>query len=220
MKFLKKYFIVLVWAAVIIILRFKGIITFDLDSIGLFLETNAEYAAAIFSGLWIVRLGAFIPGTILMVLGGVFFGPLKGFLLSMAGVVASELLIFIIGRKFSSGKLRERIDRKHPEIGKLIEKYSWGFLLLGIICPITPSDAICYLAAASGIHYIKYILTVTLANIPIILMYSFVGLSFTSSVYSMIFVIASIILVAVLTVTIWNNLKKKTFVKTESYKQE
>jgi uncharacterized membrane protein YdjX (TVP38/TMEM64 family) len=71
-------------------------------------------------------------------------------------------------------------------------------LALGIICPIAPTDAICYLSAAAGLNYKTYIFTIILANIPLMLIYSFVGISVSDSLFGTTLVILSVMLIAIM----------------------
>ncbi|MDP4104560.1 MAG: VTT domain-containing protein [Bacillota bacterium] len=162
---------------------------------------------ALFLGLWIVRLLFFIPGLTLMILGGICFNPLTGFVLSMTGIILSETLVYVVSKLLPLASLNQFLKRKNSNLGKLLEKYNYKFLALGIICPIAPTDAICYLSAAACLNYKTYIFTIILANIPLMLIYSFVGISVSNSLIGITLVILSLVLIAIISVKVWNNLK-------------
>ena len=204
-----KVLILVIWVILIIVLMKYNIVTFDIVKLKGYLQKNGKYAMAIFLLLWIVRLLIFIPGTVFMILGGIYFGPFIGFLLSVVGIIASETLLYLIAKTFLGTKLKTGINKKYPNIGPMINVYNHKFLALGILCPIAPAYAVTILTVTTGISYVKFILTVFLANIPLILMYSLIGISFTKSIYSMVLISITIIMFVVLSISIWNKLMKK-----------
>ena len=217
-KFLKKnikYLIFLLWIIIIYILKINNVISFDLDVIKQYLQINAEYAMLIFSLIWILRIFMFIPGVTLIILGGLCFGPVEGVLLSMLGMIFSETIIFIISRTFIGSKLKNLINKKYPNLSPLVEEYNYKLLGIGIICPIAPTDAVCFLLSSSGINYVKYIMVVIISNVPAILLYSFLGLSFTSSFLGIVLVAVSIVLITIITTMIWYNIKRRLSVGSE-----
>lgn len=209
MKLKRSYLVALIWIILIITVKKMNIISFDMTTMLGYLKTNQHAAMAIFLLLWIGRLVLFIPGVIFMVLGGIFFGPVYGFLLSALGMVLSETILFLVSKSFVGLKLKKMISKRYSDIEPLIELYNYKFLALGIICPIAPTDAVCILTVSSGINYIKYILTVLFANLPLILIYSSIGVDTGSSSLGIVLVLITSVLVGIFSINIWNNLKGK-----------
>ncbi|WP_205694144.1 hypothetical protein [Clostridium sp. JN-9] len=58
-------------------------------------------------------------------------------------------------------------------------------MFLWIVCPIAPTDVICYFSTYMGIRYRKYITTVISVNAPLVLIYSYVGKGFSNSLYTL-----------------------------------
>lgn len=206
----KKLLILALWVLLIYIVKQNNLLSIDLDTLKQVITENTKYAMLLFLGLWIVRLLFFIPGLSLMVLGGICFNPLTGFVLSMIGIILSETLVYIVSKLLPMASMNQFLKRKNPNLGKLLEKYTYKFLALGIICPIAPTDAICFLAATAGLKYKTYIFTIILANIPLMLIYSFVGISISDSLFGITLVILSLLLIAIVSVRIWNNIKGET----------
>lgn len=209
MKLKRSYLVALIWIILIIAVKKMNIISFDMTTMLGYLKANQQTAMAILLLLWVGRLLLFIPGVIFMVLGGVFFGPINGFLLSALGMVLSETILFLVSKSFVGLKLKQMISKRYSDIEPLIELYNYKFLALGIICPIAPTDAVCILTVSSGINYIKYIITVLLANLPLILIYSSIGVDTGSSSLSIVLVLITSILIGIFSINIWNNLKGK-----------
>lgn len=172
-------------------------------------KEHENYASLLFLGLWMARLLLFIPGTPLVILGGVCFSPIEGFLLSTAGQVLSGTFVYIFSRSISGDRKNNLLADRHPELNQLLKVYNYRFLALGIVCPIAPTDVICFLSASMGIKYSTYILTILIANIPLRMLYSFVGISLTDSIAGAVLVIGSLVLIFASSIKIWNTLKHK-----------
>lgn len=138
-----------------------------------------------------------------MILGGVYFGPIEGGILSTIGLVMSATLIYFFSNKVSVVK-----EKRHKDLSILIKTYNYKLLALGMICPIVPVDVLCILSAANGIKYSTYILTIVLANAPLRLLYSYIGVSFTKSTGGLILTLVSIALMFIVSMKMWNTLKK------------
>lgn len=209
MKTKIKYFIILLWIILIGVLKLYNLIPINIYFFKDFLLNQAIYAALIFTGLWVARLAVLIPGVTLMVLGAMCFGPIYGFLLSLLGILLSESIVFFIAKTFLSKKLNKLLDKKYSGLRKQLQKDNYKLLALGIICPIAPTDIICFLSASSDIKFSTYIYTVAIANIPLMALYSSMGIDFGKSVYGILLIIITLALVAIISVKIWQNLKIK-----------
>ncbi|ENK1242410.1 TVP38/TMEM64 family protein [Clostridium botulinum] len=210
MKINKKYLgftLVIVWVISLYIFNNYDFIQIIIEFIKEYSISNEAGTMIIFILLWIVRLPILLPGFILIILGGTLFGTINGFLLSMIGMVLSESLIYVIAKLFSNFNIRNLINKKYNYIEPLIRKYNFRFLALGIICPIAPTDVICFLSSSLGLSYIKYILTIIISNIPIIGLYSYMGINYKESSLSVIILCLTISVLALYTMKIWNSLK-------------
>lgn len=168
---------------------------------------KSSMAVFLFLSLWILRLIIFIPGITLTILGGLVFLPVQAFFLSLVGLTLSGTLVFLVGKKRLFKKKRDRLKEKHLDIINLIETYNYKFLALGVICPIAPTDVICYMSSYLGLPYRKYIITFIIANIPAVILYSLIGESFNSSIYNVIFIIITLIIIAIVSLKLWNDMK-------------
>lgn len=205
----KKVGIFILLIAVLAIFLLKNTMSIDLsiENLKEFINNN-PLSTIIFLALWILRLVLLIPGVTLTVLGGLVFAPIEAFVLSMVGLVISDSIMFVLGRTPLFSKKREEIKEKNLELFKLIDMYNYKFLAIGVMCPIAPTDLICYLSSYLGLPYRKYILTFILANIPAVTMYSLIGQSFENSIYNTIFLVATLALTGILTIKIWNKMRK------------
>ncbi|MEG0383193.1 MAG: VTT domain-containing protein [Solibacillus sp.] len=205
----KKIIIIAIWLLIIYVLKELNLFSFDMDTLKDFIDENEHFAYYLFIGLWLLRLFFFIPGTMLMILGGISFSPMEAFILSTIGMALSTTLIYIISISFASQRMNNYLAKRHPEMKDLLETYNYKFLALGIIFPVAPADVISFLSASVGIKYVTYIFTILIASTPLRLLYSFIGTSLGESKVGLVFGIVSLVLVFIASIKIWNTVKKK-----------
>lgn len=196
------------------------ILLFIIFNDGMTIETNINnlkqgidvgiIRPSIFILLWLIRLVAAIPGVTLTILGGLMYSPAEAVLLSLTGLVLSDTLVFLVGKSNLFKGFRDKLTKKHGDVMNLIEKYNYKFLALGVLCPVAPTDAICYFSAYLGIGYFKYIATFILSNLPAVLLYSFIGESFQDSIWNTVFIVLTIIASGLMSLKVWNKLKDNT----------
>lgn len=168
---------------------------------------GSNIAYLVFLGIWIIRLIAFIPGVSLMLLGGLIFSPIEALILSLLGLVLSDTLVFILGKMDLFEGIKNKIKKKYKDIYKLVEEENHKILAIGVLCPVAPTDVICYLSSYLGLGYRRFIITFIIANIPAVSLYSFLGDSFSNSIYNTVFIIITLIVTSIITIKKWNKLK-------------
>ena len=168
---------------------------------------GSNIAYLIFLGIWIIRLIAFILGVSLMLLGGLIFSPIEALILSLLGLVLSDTLVFILGKMDLFEGIKNKIKKKYKDIYKLVEEENHKILAIGVLCPVAPTDVICYLSSYLGLGYRRFIITFIIANIPAVSLYSFLGDSFSNSIYNTVFIIITLIVTSIITIKKWNKLK-------------
>lgn len=174
-KVTTKILIIAIWTCLLMLLFKKGIITTNIGKIREILKSNPTMMMEIFVLISIGRVLFFLPGVVFVFLGGLCFGPVVGFTLSMVSIIISETIIYIIGRYFAGERLNRYINKNHRDLVLLTAQHGYEFLSLGILCPIISSDVVCLISAMLNSNYKKYILTVILANTPMMLLYSHLG---------------------------------------------
>ncbi|WP_313798866.1 VTT domain-containing protein [Cytobacillus sp.] len=203
----RKFAFITIWVLVISILVYFDTLPGDIDTIKHFFSEKEQYASLLFIGAWVVRLLFLIPGTPLMVFGGVSFGPIQGSILSTVGLVLSGTLIYFFSRSMVGKEVNNYMINRHKELNQLLKRDNFKLLALGMIYPIIPSDVLCFLSASTGIKYSTYIFTIVISNTPLRLLYSYIGLSFTESSVGLSLTFVSIALIFIVSIKIWNTLK-------------
>ena len=104
---------------------------------------------------------------------------------------------------------RNKMVNKYPDLIALVEAYNYKILFVGVLCPVAPTDVLVFLSSYLGMSYSKFAVIFTIANIPALLLYSYLGESFQTSIYNSIFIIVTLIASALLTIKLWNELRGK-----------
>ena len=145
-----------------------------------------------------------------MILGGVIFEPDKAFILSLVGIVLSDTLVFSLARSRMLSGLRNKISLKYPEIISMIESYSYKILGVGVLCPVAPTDVIVFLSSYIGMKFSRFLIIFITANIPALYLYSYLGESFQGSSMNTVFIVVTLAISAVLSIRLWNDLRRRT----------
>lgn len=194
--FSKIIIVVFIWLIIAKLLLDAGLMTTDVQNLKAFVYKYEAYAEIIFVLISTLRVITFIPSTIFIILGGLVFGPIEGFILSMCAMVFSETIIYLIGKYLRNSRLKEHIYKKYTSIVKMVDEFNYIILAIGVLTPITNTDLFCLVSSFMGLKYLKYILTIIIANIPLMLIYSYIGSGVTNSSYSI--VIPVLILIPIL----------------------
>ncbi|SCJ60818.1 SNARE associated Golgi protein [uncultured Clostridium sp.] len=208
MKKRKVYNVIILSIVILSIIGFYLFNPIDLSIENLrMMVKGSNIAYLVFLGIWVIRLVAFIPGVSLMLLGGLIFSPIEALILSLSGLVLSDTLVFILGKIDLFDGIKSKIKKRYKDIYKMIEEENHKILAIGVVCPVAPTDVICYLSSYLGLGYRRFIITFILANIPAVSLYSFLGDSFSNSIYNTIFIMVTIIVTSIITVKEWRKLK-------------
>lgn len=115
-----------------------------------------------------------VPGGITLPAGVMMFGPWLGLLYNYVGIVLGSLGAFLIARRYGENLVRklvpERIYDKY--VKKLDSKGYKRFLIIAIVSPIAPDDALCYLTGLSNMDFKTFAWIIILGKPITIAMYS------------------------------------------------
>ena len=205
-----KYIIIFtLWTVLFLLIYNLGFITTDVQKVKSWLRSDAETTILLFIFISFARIIVLLPNTLFFILGGICFGPILGFSLSMIAFIFTESVVYLFGRYFGGDMLRSYMESKNNNIFMLLDKYGYEFLALGVLCPISPTDIICCAAAMLGYEYKKYILTSAISNMPMMLLYSFLGESFGRSIVYNVSLGLILLLVGNYTAVLWKRLKEE-----------
>ena len=118
-----------------------------------------------------------LPGGILCVGAGFFFGLWWGFFFVLIGNIIAATVAFWIARSVG----RDWFSRKISQMPKLaalvpaVEREGWKIVVLSQLHPLFPTSLVTYLYGLSRIPFRTYLLWVTIGRIPGLFLYVYLG---------------------------------------------
>lgn len=195
MNKLFKCIVFLFWIIILFIFFKYKLYTDSVDKITGFLQAYPNYSTLLFLLIASFRIFTLVPCTVFIIIAGILFNPLKAFILITIANLLSEVLLFLFVRVTIGMRYQEKIINKYTKIYRLIQDNNVKVLALGVSSPVVPSDIVCFFSTLTGITFSKYVFTIFIADTPIILLYTFLGISIKYSLY--VFIVTFIIIISV-----------------------
>jgi len=205
MNRLFKSIIFLFWLSIIFIFFKYQLYNDGVHKITKFLNTYPQYSALLFLMIASFRIFTFVPCTVFIIIAGMLFSPLETVILTTISNLLSETLLFFFTKLTFGMNYQNKIIDKYSKIYNVIKKNNVQILALGVSSPVVPSDVVCFFSVLTGISFKKYTLTIFLADTPIILLYTFLGISTKYSIYVFIVTLIVIVIISYFNFKKWNN---------------
>lgn len=118
-----------------------------------------------------------LPGGVLSVGAGFFFGLWWGFLIALVGNVGGAAISFFISRWLGRSWLKRRLFRNRTLVAlePAIEKEGWKIILLSQLHPLFPTSLLNYLYGLTRIRFRTCMLWVAIGQAPGLFLYSYLG---------------------------------------------
>ncbi len=118
-----------------------------------------------------------LPGGILAVGGGFFFGLWWGFLIVFAGNVVATAISFALSRSIARRWFQQKLSGNPTvrALGSAVERESWKIILLSQLHPLFPTSLLNYFYGLTRIRFESYMLWASIGRIPGIFLYAYVG---------------------------------------------
>jgi uncharacterized membrane protein YdjX (TVP38/TMEM64 family) len=200
-----KGIVFLFWIAILLIFFKFQLYDDGTNKIIKFLNTYKEYSALLFLIIASLRIFTLVPCTVFIIIGGVLFNPLEAFVLTAIANLISEMLLYFFAKLTLGKSYQNKIIQKYPKIYDMVKKNNVQILALGVSSPVVPSDIVCFFSVLTEISLLKYILTILIADTPVILLYTFLGISMKYSLYVFLAMLIILILVNFINFKKWNN---------------
>ena len=118
-----------------------------------------------------------LPGGILAVGGGFFFGLWWGFLIVFAGNIISTAISFALSRFVAGRWFRQKLSSNLTlrAIGPAVERESWKIILLSQLHPLFPSSLLNYFYGLTRIRFSTYMFWASIGRLPGLFFYVYIG---------------------------------------------
>src|SRR5215472_10531080 len=118
-----------------------------------------------------------LPGDILAIGSGFFFGLWWGFLMVVAGNLIATAISFALSRSIARRWFRQKLSR-NPTLRALrpaVERESWKIILLSQLHPLFPTSLLNYFYGLTRIPFSSYMLWASIGRVPGLFLYAYVG---------------------------------------------
>src|SRR6266566_2301823 len=118
-----------------------------------------------------------LPGGILAVGSGFFFGLWWGFLIVFAGNIVGTAISFALSRSIAKRWFQQRLS-SNPTLRALepaVERESWKIILLSQLHPLFPTSLLNYFYGVTPIRFSTYMFWATVGRVPGLFLYCYIG---------------------------------------------
>ena len=118
-----------------------------------------------------------LPGGLLAVGGGFFFGLWWGFVIVFAGNLIATAVSFALSRSIARRWLRRKLSANQTlrALGPAVERESWKIILLSQLHPLFPTSLLNYIYGVTRIGFGSYMLWASVGRIPGVFLYVYLG---------------------------------------------
>lgn len=118
-----------------------------------------------------------LPGGILAVGGGFFFGLWWGFVVVFAGNIISTAISFALSRFVARRWFQQRLSANATlrALGPAVERESWKIILLSQLHPLFPTSLLNYFYGLTRIRFSTYMFWASIGRIPGLFFYAYLG---------------------------------------------
>jgi uncharacterized membrane protein YdjX (TVP38/TMEM64 family) len=135
---------------------------------------DSPLAMPIFLGVWILAVLLCLPTTVLTVLGGAVFGPVRGTLLAWSGAMLGTLIANGLARSVGRQTFT-RLFGKHRLLERLRDRSDLRTLIPLRVLPIAPFGVFAYVSGIAGIPRRALLLATGLGMLPSMIGYAYAG---------------------------------------------
>lgn len=118
-----------------------------------------------------------LPGGLLSIGGGFFFGLWWGFLIILVGNVTGAAISFYISRWLGRNWLRRKLMRNATleALEPAVEREGWKIILLSQLHPLFPTSLLNYLYGLTSMRFRTCMLWVAIGQAPGLFLYAYIG---------------------------------------------
>nr|VFK52388.1 MAG: Uncharacterized membrane protein YdjX, TVP38/TMEM64 family, SNARE-associated domain [Candidatus Kentron sp. TUN]VFK52902.1 MAG: Uncharacterized membrane protein YdjX, TVP38/TMEM64 family, SNARE-associated domain [Candidatus Kentron sp. TUN]VFK63779.1 MAG: Uncharacterized membrane protein YdjX, TVP38/TMEM64 family, SNARE-associated domain [Candidatus Kentron sp. TUN] len=117
----------------------------------------------------------FLPGSVLTLAGGAFFGPVLGTLLNLTGATIGSMLAFLVARYLGADWVRAKAGPRLGAILDGVEAEGWRFVAFVRLVPLFPFNLLNYILGLTRIPLLSYLVTTWICMFPGAVAYTWIG---------------------------------------------
>ena len=146
----------------------------DLPHLQTLIRQSGLFGYSLYILLFIIATLFLLPGSILVIAGGIVFGPLLGTLLSLIAATLASSCSFLLARWLGRDLLLKYVGHSHTfqAIDKGIARNGIDFLILTRLIPLFPYNIQNYAYGLTTITFWPYTLISALTTLPGIVIYT------------------------------------------------
>ena len=146
----------------------------DLPHLQTLIRQSGLFGYSLYILLFIIATLFLLPGSILVIAGGIVFGPLLGALLSLIAATLASSCSFLLARWLGRDLLLKYVGHSHTfqAIEKGIARNGIDFLILTRLIPLFPYNIQNYAYGLTTITFWPYTLISALTTLPGIVIYT------------------------------------------------
>src|SRR6266436_7818041 len=168
--------LVLAIALAIALSRFVPVVNF-IEALQQRVMSWGPWAAVCYPLLFALCNILLLPGGILAVGSGFFFGLWWGFLIVFAGNIVGTAISFALSRSIARRWFQQRLSSNPTlrALGPAVERESWKIILLSQLHPLFPTSLLNYFYGLTRIRFGTYMLWASIGRIPGLFLYAYAG---------------------------------------------
>src|SRR5437588_12786812 len=168
--------LVLAIALAIALSRFVPVVNFT-EALQQRVMSWGAWAAVCYPLLFALCNFLLLPGGILAVGGGFFFGLWWGFVIVFAGNIVATAISFALSRSIARRWFQRKLSGNPTlrALGPAVERESWKIILLSQLHPLFPTSLLNYFYGLTRIRFGTYMLWASIGRIPGLFLYAYAG---------------------------------------------
>lgn len=110
----------------------------------------------------------FVPSPLLMIVSVVLYGPVFGSLLSIAAIMISSTVGYIIGRYLGEATVDRLLGhKKEVKLRSFVERYGVWTVIAARLSPLLSTDAVSFVGGLVKMNYLKYMAATLIGITPL-----------------------------------------------------
>ncbi len=168
--------LVLAVALAVVLSRFVPVVNFT-EALQQRVMSWGAWAAICYPLLFALCNILLLPGGILAVGGGFFFGLWWGFIIVFVGNAVATAVSFALSRSIARRWFQRKLSGNPTlcALGPAVERESWKIILLSQLHPLFPTSLLNYFYGLTRIRFASYMLWASIGRVPGIFLYAYLG---------------------------------------------